>query len=100
MSEALIDILHPRWSPHPEVPVYRPVRGVIDLVLADPAARQVVASELQSQLRRIEQQIRWSVQKADALAALAEFEGARVSRLLVVRNTAASERRARWPRGR
>jgi transcriptional regulator with XRE-family HTH domain len=89
MSEALIDLLHPRWKPHPEVPVYRPVRGVIDLVLADPATRQVVASELHSQLRRIEQQIRWSVQKADALAALPEFDGARVGRLVVVRNVAA-----------
>jgi transcriptional regulator with XRE-family HTH domain len=89
MSEALIELLHPRWMPHPEVPVYRPVRGVIDIVLADSAALQVVATELHSQLRRIEQQIRWSVQKADALAALPEFGGARVGRLIVVRNSAA-----------
>ena len=38
MSEALLASLHPRWRAAPEVPVYRPVRGVIDLVLADPAA--------------------------------------------------------------
>ena len=48
-----------------------------------------MATELNSQLRRVEQQIRWSTQKADALAALPEFAGERVGRLLVVRNTAA-----------
>ena len=40
MTEALLALLHPRWQPHPEVPVYRPVRGVIDLVLADQGARR------------------------------------------------------------
>ena len=69
--------------------MYRPVRGVIDLVLADRSARIAVPTELQSELRRVEQQIRWSVQKADALAATPELAGDRVSRLLVVRNTAA-----------
>jgi transcriptional regulator with XRE-family HTH domain len=89
MSEALLASLHPRWRAQPEVPIYRPVRGVIDLVLADAAAHLVVPTELQSELRRVEQQIRWSVQKADALASMPEFAGDRVSRLLVVRNTAA-----------
>ena len=89
MSEALIERLHARWVAHPEVPVYRPVRGVIDLVLADRAAHDVVVTELHSQIRRVEQQIRRSVQKADALAAMPEFTGQRVGRLLVVRNTAA-----------
>ena len=89
MTEALIELLHARWLPRPEVPVYRPVRGVIDLVLGDRGARDVVATELQSQLRRVEQQIHWSVQKADALAALPEYAEERVGRLLVLRNTAA-----------
>ena len=89
MSEALLEILHRRWQPRPEVPVYRPVRGVIDLVLVDPIAHDAVATELQSQLRRVEQQVRWSAQKADALAALPELNGERVGRLLVVRNSAA-----------
>jgi transcriptional regulator with XRE-family HTH domain len=89
ITEALLELLHPRWVAQPEVPVYRPIRGVIDIVLADADAHEVVASEVQSQLRRIEQQIRWSVQKADALVALPEFSGERVGRLLVVRNTAA-----------
>ena len=89
MSEALLGLAHARWRPRPEVPVYQPVRGVIDLVLADPVTHEAVATELQSQLRRVEQQIRWSVQKADALAGLPEFAGERVGRLLVLRNTAA-----------
>jgi transcriptional regulator with XRE-family HTH domain len=89
MDEALLGIAHPGWKARPEVPVYRPVRGVIDLVFADPVARVSVATELQSQLRRVEQQIRWSAQKTDALARLPEYEGERIGRLLVVRNTAA-----------
>jgi transcriptional regulator with XRE-family HTH domain len=88
MSEALLASLHPRWRAQPEVPVYRPVRGVIDLVLTDATAHVVVPTELQSELRRVEQQIRWSAQKADALASMPELAGDRVSRLLVVRNTA------------
>ncbi len=89
MSEALLGTLHPRWHATPEVPVYRPIRGVIDLVLEDRHGQTTVASEMQSQLRRVEQQVRWSAQKADALAALPEQVGRRVSRLLVLRNSAA-----------
>ena len=89
MSEALLGALHPRWLATPEVPVYRPVRGVIDLVLADRVGPALIATELQSQLRRVEQQLRWSIQKADALAAMPEYQTRTTSRLLVVRNTAA-----------
>jgi len=89
MSEALIGLLHPRWQVTPEVPVYRPVRGVIDLVLRDRSGPDTVATEIHSQLRRVEQQIRWAVQKTDALAELPDGQGRRVERLLVVRNTAA-----------
>jgi transcriptional regulator with XRE-family HTH domain len=32
MVEAICRILHPTWTPHVEVPVSRPARGVIDLV--------------------------------------------------------------------
>ena len=55
------------------------MRGWIDLALHDPGARLVVAGELESELRRLEQLIRWSAQKADAIGA--------GSRLLVVRWT-------------
>jgi transcriptional regulator with XRE-family HTH domain len=93
MVEAVLQVLDPRWIRHLEVPVYRPVRGVIDLVIEDPQpeARVVGATELQSELRRLEQQIRWSHEKADALrsASIWRFPepGPTVDRILIVRNT-------------
>jgi transcriptional regulator with XRE-family HTH domain len=89
MSEALIATLHPRWRVTPEVPVERPVRGVIDLVLRDRSGPDVVSTEIHSQLRRVEQQIRWAAQKTEALAALHEVDSRRMGRLLVLRNTVA-----------
>src|SRR4051794_17996513 len=59
----------PRWKRLLEVAVYRPVRGVIDLVLYDADEATIVATEVQSELRRLEQQLRWLHAKADALAA-------------------------------
>ena len=96
IAEALFRCLDRRWKRFPEVPVYRPVRGVIDVLLHDPAARIVVASEVQSQLRRLEQTVRWSHQKRDALpsASLWAFAGAAdepsISGLLVLRSTRAN----------
>lgn len=91
MVAALLAILEERWQPRPEVPLYRPVRGVIDLVLDD-GVGPIIACEAQSELRRLEQQIRWSQAKADALAAqrradppIAETRG--VGRLLLLRST-------------
>jgi transcriptional regulator with XRE-family HTH domain len=95
--EALLRELHPRWKRFVEVPVYRPVRGVIDLVLHDPQAPVLVAVEIQSELRRLEQLIRWSNQKRDALPsadiwqfATAAANAPPVSALLVVRSTRAT----------
>ncbi len=79
MAEVLIASLHPRWQVTPEVAVRRPVRGWIDLALHDPGAQLTVATELESELRRLEQLIRWSAEKAEAIGA--------GSRLLVVRWT-------------
>jgi transcriptional regulator with XRE-family HTH domain len=45
MIEAFLDPLHPRWTPRLEVAVYRPVRGVIDLVLQDALTNDLVAGE-------------------------------------------------------
>ena len=82
-----------------EVAVRRPARGWIDLVLHDALAAQVVAVEIQSELRRLEQLIRWSGEKA---ASLPSWEGyARIGsvattfRLLVVRRTRATRTIAR-----
>ncbi len=74
----------------------RPARGVIDLVLHDPAARVLVADEVQSELRRLEQLIRWHRLKAESLPSWQGFEPPadggepRISRLLVVRRTRAT----------
>ena len=72
----VISALHPRWQVTPEVAVRSPVRGWIDLALHDPGARLVVAGELESELRRLEQLIRWSAQKADAIGRIAAAGGA------------------------
>ena len=93
MVESLVRVVHARWRPMPEVPVTRPARGVIDLVLADRATPLLVASEMQSELRRLEQQIRWHREKEASLPSSAAWrEAARgdepaTSRLLVLRST-------------
>jgi transcriptional regulator with XRE-family HTH domain len=102
MLQGLIRELHARWRRFLDVPVYRPVRGAIDLVLDDPQEPITIAGEAQSQLRRIEQQIRWATMKADALQEggareLGAVLGARsnVSRLLLLRVTTANLQLAR-----
>ncbi len=94
MAELLLASLDPRWHVTPEVAVRRPVRGWIDLALHDPATGTLVASELESGLRRIEQLLRWSAEKSLALpsstlwpAWLRAGPAPQVSRLLVVRWT-------------
>jgi transcriptional regulator with XRE-family HTH domain len=68
MIEAFLRVLHARWRRFLEVPLRRPVRGVVDVVLLEPDERVLVATEAQSEMRRLEQQLRWSHAKADALA--------------------------------
>jgi transcriptional regulator with XRE-family HTH domain len=83
MIEALLGRLHPRWSATPEVWVTQPIRGVIDLLLRDRDSPVLVASEAHSQIRAIEQQVRWLGAKVTSL-------GATASGLLLVRSTAAT----------
>jgi transcriptional regulator with XRE-family HTH domain len=93
MVESLLRRLDPRWRRFLEVPVYRPVRGVVDIVLHDPAAAQIVAVEVHSEIRRLEQLLRWANEKRNALpsAELWQFAATdarpTVSGLLVVRST-------------
>jgi transcriptional regulator with XRE-family HTH domain len=47
--EMLVGILHPRWDRMLEVPVLRPVRGFIDLVLVDRPPTHVIGTEVQSE---------------------------------------------------
>lgn len=97
--EALVALLHPRWRALPEVPVRAPSRGVVDLVLHDPGPPPVlVAAEVESVVRRLEQRLRWHAEKASALPssdvwrAIVEAEGERpaISRMLVLRSTRAT----------
>lgn len=89
--EALLNMLHPRWRAFPEIAVRRPSRGWIDVGLHEPRSGVLVATEIQSELRRLEQLIRWSGEKA---ASLPSWEGwsrlgevPAVSQLLVIRDT-------------
>jgi len=92
--EALLGQLHRRWKAYPEVAVRHPSRGWIDLVLHSDRDGVVVAAEIQSDLRRLEQLLRWFPEKVEALPS---WEGwarlgssTETSQLLVVRSTKAT----------
>ena len=92
MIEAFLRELDPRWLVELEVPISQPSRGVIDVVLTDRKSAATVATEVQSELRRLEQQVRWSAEKADGLVQRLTHAGRdsaerRVSRLLILRST-------------
>ncbi|MFL5725234.1 MAG: helix-turn-helix domain-containing protein [Chloroflexota bacterium] len=103
MVEAFLRSLPRHWSRSVEVAVQRPVRGVIDLVISDRRACRIVSIEAQSELRRLEQQIRWSQAKTDALPSSAIWpfleasfvERPQVSRILLLRSTTATREVAR-----
>jgi transcriptional regulator with XRE-family HTH domain len=94
--EALIREAHMSWKRLVEVTVWRPVRGVIDAVVSRPG-EVVVAIEVHSEIRRLEQQIRWAREKSEALPSaeawsmlLAGAPTVPVSRMLVLRSTRAN----------
>lgn len=92
--EALLARLHPRWQAATEVAVRQPARGWIDLVLSETRGELVVAVEVESDIRRIEQMVRWAKVKADALRSSEGWSidaETQISQLLVVRHT-------RWTR--
>jgi len=101
--EELFRIVHPRWRRFAEVGVTRPARGFVDAVFGLGPGAVVVATEVESSIRRLEQQIRWAHDKADSLPSAAAWplivpaDGPRpvVSRLLVVRATQANREVAR-----
>ncbi len=96
MLEHLLEVRHPRWDAITEVAVRRPSRGWIDVVFHEPRERVLLASELQSELRRLEQLVRWHAAKADSLPSWKGFThlggDPAIGRLLVVRRTRASRR--------
>jgi hypothetical protein len=98
MVEAILRRLAPVWTPHLEVPVSRPSRGVIDAVFERPLERLLVVSEAYSAIARLEQQIRWSAEKAASIGSSSLVGPGRewsVSRLLVLRSTATTRELAR-----
>ncbi|MFN8630986.1 MAG: helix-turn-helix transcriptional regulator [Chloroflexota bacterium] len=94
MLEALLETLHVRWRPATEVAVSRPSRGWIDVALHDRHARIIVAGELQSEIHRVEQLVRWHAEKAASLPSWSGWprldEPPEISQLLVVRRTRAT----------
>ena len=90
IAEALLRAVRPRWKAFAEITVRRPSRGWIDIGLLDGAA-VFVAVEIQSELRRLEQLLRWAEAKALALPSWDGWVqlGAEptISRLLIVRET-------------
>ncbi len=100
MVEAFLRGLDPRWLVELEVPVIQPSRGVIDLVLTERQGSTSVATEVQSELRRLEQQLRWNAEKAGGLARRLNGDGTatterQISRLLVLRSTVTNREVAR-----
>lgn len=91
--EALVRVLDARWQAWPEVGVRSPVRGWVDVVLADHSRRLAVAAEVETTIPRLEQSIRWSNAKADALESSRAWpfgmvgDPPSVGRLLVLRAT-------------
>jgi transcriptional regulator with XRE-family HTH domain len=88
--EALLGQLHHRWRAYPEVAVRHPARGWIDMVLHESTVGIVLAVEIQSQLSRLEQLIRWSGEKAVSLPSwegFAQLGPVTVSKVLIVRST-------------
>ena len=96
--EELLKVAHPRWKQFTEVPVYRPARGRVDVALHDPAAAVVIATEVHSQVRRLEQQLGWARMKAESLPSADLWRYAEnpvIGQLLILRNTRATRELAR-----
>lgn len=94
--EELVRIAHPSWQRSVEVQVLRPARGFIDLVLQ--RTQDIVATEVQTRLDRLEQSIRWSADKARSLPSSGVWPPVgdpTIHRLLVIRSTAATRDIAR-----
>jgi transcriptional regulator with XRE-family HTH domain len=96
--EAFLRLLASHWIQAVEVLVHRPVRGIVDAVILDRVARRIVAIEAQSEVRRLEHQIRWARSKADALPSSTLWDPAdppAISRILLLRSTVATRELAR-----
>lgn len=92
--EALAANLDHRWVLRVEVPVWRPVRGVVDVVLVEASAAVIVSGEAHGEIRRVELQLRRAAEKTDSLASATGWpwmtRAPRVCRLLLLRNCAST----------
>jgi len=98
IGEELLRIVAPTYRRSIEVPVCRPARG-IDIVLDEPDLAVAIATEIQSRIDRLEQQIRWAQDKAQSLPSSEMWRFMdreySISRLLVLRSTPATREIAR-----
>jgi transcriptional regulator with XRE-family HTH domain len=99
IGEELLRMSAASWRKSVEVAVYRPARGFIDIVFDEPIQMVAVATEIQSRIDRLEQQIRWAQDKALSLPSSEMWRflsgEPSISRLLVLRSTAATREIAR-----
>jgi transcriptional regulator with XRE-family HTH domain len=97
--EESIRIAHQTWRRRIEVPVFRPARGFIDLVLDRDVPPDIVATEVQTRLDRLEQTLRWTKDKAASLPSSDlwrdRIDDPTVHRLLILRSTASTRELAR-----
>jgi len=97
--EELLRIAHPTWDRSVEVAVLRPVRGFVDVVFDSQTRATTIATEVESRLDRLEQQIRRADEKARSIPSSdlwRSIDGDRaIHRLLVIRSTAATREVAR-----
>jgi transcriptional regulator with XRE-family HTH domain len=98
MADEVLRVRHPRWEPYPEAYVTTPVKGWIDLALHERRERVLIANELQSEIRRFEQLVRWQAAKAQALPSWEGYvhlgDAPRISQLVIVRRTRANRQAA------
>ena len=99
IGEELLRIAAPSWKRSIEVPVYRPARGFIDIVFDEPLQSVAVATEIQTRIDRLEQQIRWAQDKAQSLPSSDMWrfmsQERSISRMLVLRSSQATRAIAR-----
>jgi transcriptional regulator with XRE-family HTH domain len=99
IAEGLLTVIHPRWRRFLEVGVRRPSRGWIDVGLHSPADHVFIAGEIQSELHRLEQLVRWSDAKAESVPSWDGFaqlgEAPVISKLLLARETRSNRTIAR-----
>lgn len=97
--EELLHIASPEWDASVEVAVQRPARGFIDVVFDSRPLATIVATEVESRIDRLEQSLRWAQDKASSLLSAdlwTYLDGNRaISRILVLRSTAANRALAR-----